>query len=203
MTPPTVSVFIQVVWLGSAFGLRILLHRRATHTTGINPVGGRIGSLEWIGGIMFIAALLVGFISPLRNLDRETRWSLLSSFGLASAAAGVIATFIAQGAMGKSWRIGVDKNERTQLATEGLFSVVRNPIFTAMMLTSFGLTLLEPALLSIIAALLLVISIELQVRKVEEPYLIQIHQNAYRTYATRTGRFLPLIGRLATSNTKT
>jgi protein-S-isoprenylcysteine O-methyltransferase Ste14 len=138
MTPQTVSVFIQVVWFGSAFGLRILLDRRTTQTTGINPISGRIGSPEWIGGVTFVAALIAGFISPLRNLGRETTWSLLSSFGLALAAAGVIATFIAQGAMGKSWRIGVDKSERTQPATEGLFSVVRNPIFTAMMLTSFG-----------------------------------------------------------------
>jgi protein-S-isoprenylcysteine O-methyltransferase Ste14 len=35
-----------------------------------------------------------------------------------------------------------------------------------------------------------------QVRLVEEPYLRRVHGCAYETYAARTGRFLPRIGRL-------
>jgi protein-S-isoprenylcysteine O-methyltransferase Ste14 len=38
--------------------------------------------------------------------------------------------------------------------------------------------------------------LEIQVRLVEEPYLIRVHGDAYRTYAARTGRFVPGVGRL-------
>jgi protein-S-isoprenylcysteine O-methyltransferase Ste14 len=37
--------------------------------------------------------------------------------------------------MGASWRIGVDPSERTDLVTGGAFALVRNPIFSAMLLT--------------------------------------------------------------------
>ena len=36
---------------------------------------------------------------------------------------------------------------------------------------------------------------QIQVRLVEEPYLHQVHGEAYRTYAERTGRFVPWVGR--------
>jgi protein-S-isoprenylcysteine O-methyltransferase Ste14 len=38
----------------------------------------------------------------------------------------------------------------------------------------------------------------LQVRAVEEPYLLSVHGDAYATYAARVGRFVPGVGRLAT-----
>jgi protein-S-isoprenylcysteine O-methyltransferase Ste14 len=40
------------------------------------------------------------------------------------------------------------------------------------------------------------LSIQIQVRLVEEPYLLRVHGDAYRRYAARTGRFVPGLGRL-------
>jgi protein-S-isoprenylcysteine O-methyltransferase Ste14 len=34
------------------------------------------------------------------------------------------------------------------------------------------------------------------VRALEEPYLARLHGDVYRSYAARTGRFLPGIGRM-------
>ena len=44
---------------------------------------------------------------------------------------------------------------------------------------------------------LLVVTIELQVRAVEEPYLLATHGDAYRDYLASVGRFVPGVGRLA------
>ena len=41
---------------------------------------------------------------------------------------------------------------------------------------------------------LLVASIQLQVRRVEEPYLLRTHGDAYRAYAAQVGRFIPGVG---------
>jgi protein-S-isoprenylcysteine O-methyltransferase Ste14 len=41
------------------------------------------------------------------------------------------------------------------------------------------------------------LALEIQVRLVEEPYLLRTHGDAYREYAARVGRFVPGLGRLA------
>jgi protein-S-isoprenylcysteine O-methyltransferase Ste14 len=40
------------------------------------------------------------------------------------------------------------------------------------------------------------VALEIQIRLVEEPYLERVHGDAYRRYATATGRFVPGVGRL-------
>lgn len=64
--------------------------------------------------------------------------------------------------MGSSWRIGVDEHERTELVTEGPFTVVRNPIFSAMLPAAAGLALLAPNLLSLSAVAVLIGALEIQ-----------------------------------------
>jgi len=41
---------------------------------------------------------------------------------------------------------------------------------------------------------LLVATIELQVRVVEEPYLLTVHGDGYRDYLANVGRFVPCVG---------
>ena len=98
-------------------------------------------------------------------------------------------------ALGASWRIGVDRSERTALVTSGPFRWVRNPIFTAMLIFAAGITLMTPNPLALVAFVVLLATIELQVRVVEEPYLNAIHGQAYRDYCGTVGGFVPHIGR--------
>ena len=109
--------------------------------------------------------------------------------------AGVL-TVVAQVQLGASWRIGVEAGERTDLVTGGLFGRVRNPIFTGMLLFALGLALLVPNVPTVAGAVLATVTIQVQVRLVEEPNLIAVHGEAYRRWAAATGRFLPGLGRL-------
>lgn len=90
---------------------------------------------------------------------------------------------------------GRDPKERTDLITHGVFGYVRNPIFTAMIAAQAGTTLLAPTWLAILGFALLVVGVEIQVRRVEEPHLLTVHGPGYADYSTGTRRFLPLIGR--------
>jgi len=135
---------------------------------------------------------LLDVLEPIAALDVTA----IHVAGLVLALGGISATFYAQVAMGTSWRIGVDPNERTQLVTAGPFAVVRNPIFAAMLPTALGLTLLVPSWVAIAGLLGLLVALELQVRVVEEPYLLQVHGRTYAAYAATVGRFLPGVGRL-------
>jgi protein-S-isoprenylcysteine O-methyltransferase Ste14 len=120
--------------------------------------------------------------------------------GLVLAVVGILATLVAQNAMGNSWRIGVDQQETTTLVTGGPFALVRNPVFTTMTTAGLGLVLLAPNIIGLLGLATLVAAIQLQVRVVEEPYLLATHGTAYRDYAARVGRFLPGLGLLPAAN---
>jgi protein-S-isoprenylcysteine O-methyltransferase Ste14 len=114
--------------------------------------------------------------------------------GIVVATAGIAATVYAQLEMGDSWRIGVDEQETTTLVHTGVFGRVRNPIYTAMFAFALGIALLTPNLVAFASFILLVATIELHVRRVEEPYLLRTHGDAYRAYTANVGRFIPGVG---------
>ncbi|MET9225657.1 isoprenylcysteine carboxylmethyltransferase family protein [Lentzea sp. NPDC003310] len=194
---------LYVVYLALAFGWQSWAQWRATGSTGFRGIHGRVGSLEWLGGALFVLSLLLGIaapalqlaglLAPIALLDGQVGHVL----GAVLAAGGIAGTLAAQRAMGASWRIGVDQGESTALVTDGLFALVRNPIFTAMVTTGAGLALLAPNVLAVVAFVALVAAIEIQVRVVEEPYLLRTHGSVYAEYALRSGRFVPGLGRLS------
>lgn len=198
----TLALVLYALYLLLAFGLRTLIQLRRTGSSGFHGLGGRPLSAEWIAGVGFTVALLLGaaapvlalldWVEPIGALDTTA----LHIAGLVFAVGGIGATFYAQVAMGTSWRIGVDPGERTALVTTGPFSLVRNPIFAAMLPTALGLTLLVPSWVALAGLAGLLVALELQVRVVEEPYLLQVHGGAYADYAARVGRFVPGVGRL-------
>jgi len=118
------------------------------------------------------------------------------TIGIVLAAAGLPLIVVAQNTMGLSWRIGVDFEERTDLITHGPFRWVRNPIYSAMVLMALGVTLLVPNVFTIAGLALFLVAVELQVRIVEEPYLLEVHGDSYRHWAAQTGRFAPGVGTL-------
>ena len=199
---PTLALVLYVVYLLLAFGLRTLVQLRRTGSTGFKGIGGRPGSAEWLAGVGFAVALVLGFSAPILDLlDVVDPIGTLDGHGAHAvgtllAVAGIAATLFAQMAMGESWRIGVDPQERTELVTSGPFALVRNPIFSAMLPTALGLTLLVPSWIAIAGLVGLVVALEVQVRVVEEPYLSRTHGETYARYARRVGRFVPGVGRL-------
>jgi protein-S-isoprenylcysteine O-methyltransferase Ste14 len=102
---------------------------------------------------------------------------------------------IAQAQMGASWRIGIDPSP-TALVTRGLYRLVRNPIYSAMLLLLLGLLFIAPCLVTLTISFTGMMLIALQAR-LEERHLLAQHGSVYRTYASRVGRFVPGIGTLA------
>ncbi len=202
---PVIALAGYTVFLALAFGLRAVVHYRSTGTTGYVGLSGRPFSTDWWAGVLFGVAVVAGVLAPLAQiLGLVQPWTGAGAaleragyaLGLTLTALGIAGTLWAQFAMGRSWRIGVDPEARTELVSRGPFRWVRNPIFTWMTCASLGLVLLAPNLLAVAAMLALLVALELQVRGVEEPYLLRTHGETYRRYAAATGRFLPGIGRL-------
>lgn len=197
---PSLALVLYGVFFFVAFGWRTWVQWRRTGDTGLR-LRARPGSVQWWAKLGFIVALAAGVLAPVAGLAGLDPIELLDRSGLQSVGAGVavigiVATALAQLQMGVSWRIGVDPSERTGLVTDGVFAWVRNPIFTAMLIAAAGFTLLVGNWVAIAGFVALVVALEVQVRLVEEPYLLTAHGAAYRTYAGRSGRFVPQFGRL-------
>lgn len=191
-----------MLYMALAFGLRTAIQLRRTGSSGFEGVSGRPGSVEWLAGVLFVVAIAIGAAAPLLALvDIAEPLAVLDTsavyvVGAALFCAGLAGTLAAQVAMGESWRIGVDEDATTDLVTDGPFALVRNPVFAAMLPASVGLALMVPSVVALAGLAALVLALELQVRVVEEPYLLRVHGARYVRYARRVGRFAPGIGRL-------
>ena len=174
-------------------------HRR----TGSSPLRlrDRPGSSQWWARLVSTVGVVLAIVAPLAELaglqpfapldEPLVRWSGVVLVGL-----GIAITIGSQVAMGRSWRADVDPDARTELVTSGPFRLVRNPVFTGSAITVVGLAFVVPNVVSLLMLVAFLTGLEIQVRLVEEPYLLRVHGDAYRAYAARTGRFVPAIGRL-------
>jgi protein-S-isoprenylcysteine O-methyltransferase Ste14 len=196
------ALVLYGISLTLTFGVRIAVQVVRTGSTGVHGLDRNAGPLERFAGILFVLALVAGGTAPILTLlgVLEPIPALDGAAGNATGAhlavGGIVLTFGAQLAMGDAWRIGVDTDERTELVTGGPFKLVRNPIYSAMIPTVFGLVLMVPNALAVAAIVALTVALELQVRLVEEPYLLRAHGDAYADYASRVGRFVPWVGLL-------
>lgn len=200
---PVVALVLFAVFAMLGFGWRSWLQHRRTGSTGFRGITGRVGSVEWFAGVGFVVAMAAAFFAPVLQLAGvvspldflHARWIQL--VGIVVAVVGIAATVYAQVDMGESWRIGVDPSETTTLVRQGVFGLVRNPIFAAMLVFGLGIALVTPNVVAIVGVTLLVLTIEAQVRVVEEPYLMTNHGDAFRDYTAAVGRFVPGVGRIS------
>lgn len=198
-----VSLYLWALYGLLALVVPVALQLRRTGATGLKGPGGSPGSVEWTAGVLLLLALGLGIAAPILALSDDVE-AIDALDGAAGHAIGIVLYALGLGLvvfsqqwMGRSWRVGVDASERTELVQGGPFRFVRNPIFTGLLVMSVGFTLMVPSVVSLASTALLLGSLELQTRLVEEPYLTSVHGDAYRGWARRVGRFVPGFGRLS------
>jgi protein-S-isoprenylcysteine O-methyltransferase Ste14 len=111
-------------------------------------------------------------------------------FAAAISAIGIGIVLLAQIQMGRSWRIGVDHEEKTSLIQTGLYKYSRNPIYLGIFLYWIGMVLIFASMSMLFCGLICCISIDYIVRKIEEPYLVKTHGVDYNNYMKTTHRYL-------------
>jgi protein-S-isoprenylcysteine O-methyltransferase Ste14 len=188
--PSKAVISLTLGYLASAFGWRTWRQWKTTGDTGIRI--GRDGSVEErVAGGLFAASVLAGLLATGQSPQGRRSARRL---GVGLMATGLAGTLLAQLDLGKSWRIGVDPSERTDLVTDGAFAIVRNPIFSAMATFAIGAALAIGTRTARLAAIAMIGAVEAQVRLVEEPYLADVHAESYSEYRRRVGRFVPRLG---------
>lgn len=190
------------LYLGAFFGIAFIWRSVAVwKQTGINPyVLGKTDNAHDFIGIVFrltfvliIAVITVfAFFSTFYQYAAPLVWlehAAIKLIGLVLLVASLAWTATAQIQMGKSWRIGVDKKNRTELIENGLFSVSRNPVFFGMRVALWGFFLTLPNALTLLALVLGDVLMQIQVR-LEEEFLQNLHGENYQDYRQRVRRWI-------------
>lgn len=125
---------------------------------------------------------------PLRPLyhSPSVQWT-----ALAVASAAFAATLVCWKRMGKSWRMGIDPKEKTQLIVTGPYAFVRHPIYALSSLLMLCTLAIVPSPAMALVAFTHVTLLMWESHR-EERHLISVHGNLYRDYAARVGRFVPI-----------
>lgn len=177
---------------------RVIFHYCITGDHGLRPVTSDSSILNIISSILFVITFISTFslstLEALNIIEAQIYLGLVGLImGVLLCALGIMTTIISQYQMGSEWRIGVDESEKTVLITHGVYSHVRNPIYSGVILFGLGLLFLIPHIYMLLSLCVGHLSIELHVRYTEEPYLKLLHGSLYENYVKKVNRYFPKI----------
>jgi protein-S-isoprenylcysteine O-methyltransferase Ste14 len=186
-----ISSFLLLAVLGRSF-----VQYKRNGDFGIRAASRNAPLVEILPGAIFVVTFCLGFgLILFGYLGRvppifvpSTPFQLLGSL---IGACGIAVTLLSQIQMGDSWRIGVDQKERTSLITHGIYAKSRNPIYFGIFLLWIGVCITFPHILLWACAFVCWICIEVIVRKIEEPYLKNVHGDDLLKYLSNTNRYIP------------
>ncbi|MFY0654377.1 MAG: DUF1295 domain-containing protein [Cyclobacteriaceae bacterium] len=195
------QIFLPIATLAYLLLVFVLRSVILWKQTGVNPFvfGNTEKAHDYIGRVYKLMVLLtwvsIGIFSfyptwypylmPVGYLNIE--W--LRTSGLILLIMSFLWTCLAQYQMSKSWRIGIDYNEKTELISNGLFKYSRNPIFLGVLISYLGTFMIIPNILSFSILLVTFVTIQTQVR-LEEEYLEDVQGQHYLDYKLLVRRWL-------------
>ena len=151
----------------------------------------KIGFVKFVEITMKIAAILV-FIAGLVSIFLETGNSLtaIRIMGAITSVGGTVIFIVALWTMRDSWRAGVSKTDKTELITNGIYHISRNPAFLGFDLLYIGTLLMFFNWILCFLTVFAVIMYHLQIVNVEENFLLVAFGNEYLQYKKKVCRYI-------------
>jgi protein-S-isoprenylcysteine O-methyltransferase Ste14 len=183
-------------WVGVAI-MVLRVRRRNRRLVGLVPEQ-RLERLMWLIWVPLIAAWLFLPYAALKRTDapfalpafvHTEPYQSLRVVAAAFAVISLVVTIRCWLRMGDDWRMDVG-TRKTTLITDGLFRLIRHPIYAFSMLLMVCSALVVPTAAMIVIAAIHLTLMNLKARN-EEQHLSEVHGQTYRQYVARTGRFFP------------
>jgi protein-S-isoprenylcysteine O-methyltransferase Ste14 len=191
---------IWTYWLGVAI-MVLRVRRRNGKLVGLVPEQ-RLERLMWLIWVPSAAAWIFLPYAALKRkgapfalppfVDAEP-YQFLRWVAAACAVVSLLVIVRCWRRMGDDWRMDVG-TRKTALIVDGLFGLIRHPIYAFSMLLMICSALVVPTAPMIVIAAIHLTLWNLKARN-EEQHLSAVHGEAYRRYVGRTGRFFPVFGR--------
>ncbi|MBQ8687300.1 MAG: isoprenylcysteine carboxylmethyltransferase family protein [Ruminococcus sp.] len=183
------GVLIMIGFYGIYIGKLLMQRRKGIQTDQIGK-GGKKGQLYYTELVMKLASysvILAELVSIFGN------FSMLGTpvrcVGLFFSIAGIAVFGTAVWTMRDSWRAGIPTEDKTEMVTEGIYSISRNPAFLGFDLIFLGLVLMFFSFWHLFFALFAGVMLHLQILQ-EEKHLAAVFGEPYEAYRRQTGRYL-------------
>ena len=184
-----ISVAAFAAFYGCYFVKMLRQKRRGIQTDQLGK--GKAGFAKFVEITMKAAAVLAfaaGLISIFTGTGRSP--AAVRAAGAAMSVGGTIVFIFAVRAMGDSWRAGVSKTDQTELVTDGIYQISRNPAFLGFDLLYMGTLLMFFNGILCTLTVFAVIMYHMQIVCVEEKFLVAAFGEEYLHYQKKVSRDL-------------
>lgn len=184
-----IAFLILAAFYGCYF-VKMLQHRKKGIQT--DQLGkGKWGLTKFIEITMKIAACLTPFaeiVSIIIGTALFPNW--VRVLGVCIGVIGVVAFVLAVFTMRDNWRAGVSETDQTELVTEGIYGISRNPAFLGFDLVYIGILLMFFNLGLFLISAFAILMLHFQIVNVEEDFLISAFGEKYVDYKKRVHRYI-------------
>ncbi len=151
----------------------------------------KVGFVKFVEVTMKVAAVFV-FAAGLISIFIGTNHSPVAVrvMGAVMSVVGTIMFIVAVQTMRDSWRAGVSKTDKTELVTNGIYQISRNPAFLGFDLLYIGTLLMFFNWILYILTVFAIIMYHLQIVNVEEDFLLSEFGNEYLQYKKKVCRYI-------------
>ena len=193
-----IVVFILYVSLFAGRILYLRWHNRVRAiavTIDSNKVRGVLTICLIAAIITWFTVMLTGIFSPeTQFLPPSLEIRLIDSVqtklaGMILVILGFIVFTAAWVTLGNSWRVGNREENDSELVTQGIYAISRNPIYLFFILYLTGIFLINGALIFLIFAVLVVLNLHYLTLE-EETFLSKVHGLSFRDYCAVTNRYI-------------
>ena len=152
---------------------------------------GKEGFLKFIEVALKITTYLLPILQIISILfySEGAHW-LLQITGVIVESFGVVVFIISVTEMKDNWRAGVQREDKTNLVTSGIYSISRNPAFLGFDLMYIGILLTFFNWFLCVATAFAVCLFHLQIVNVEEDFLLETFGQEYLEYKRKVCRYL-------------
>lgn len=152
---------------------------------------GKAGFVKFIEVTLKITTYLLTIMQIISIVTYSgTTHIALRLTGIIVTALGVLAFIASVAQMKDNWRAGVQKEEKTDLVTTGIYSISRNPAFLGFDLMYIGIVFSFFNWYLCFATIFGVVIFHLQIVNVEEDFLIEAFDQKYIEYKNKVCRYL-------------
>ena len=183
------AIILLMVFYGCYFGKMMAQRKKGIQTDQIGK--GKTGFVKWIELTMKVATISVPVtevISICMNttcLPTAVRW-----FGFVLAICGDVVFVISVWTMRDSWRAGVSETDKTELVTNGIYQISRNPAFLGFDVVYIGILMMFFNWVLFAVSAFAMLMFHLQIVNVEEDFLVATFGDAYVDYKNKVNRYL-------------
>ena len=184
-----ISIAALIAFYGCYFVKMFRQKKKGIQTDQIGK--DKAGFVKFVEVTMKAAAVLVfaaGLVSIILGTSHAP--AAVRVLGAVMSAAGTIVFIAAVQTMRDSWRAGVSKTDKTELVTNGIYQISRNPAFLGFDLLYIGTLLMFFNWVLCILTVFAIIMYHLQIVNVEEDFLLAAFGNEYLQYKKKVCRYL-------------